>query len=74
MRLLPSFPFKRQLPLVLLVVAAAALAWGLVTGEGGFIALGAIGLVGLVLGYGVSRVLGPEPADDDDAGLPRSGG
>ncbi len=43
-RLLPAFPFKRQLPLTLATVSAVVLGFGLLGADGAMTALGAIGL------------------------------
>jgi hypothetical protein len=65
--LLPVLPGGRALPWVLAVAAAAVLAFGLVEGDRATIAVGAAGLLGVLIAFPLARVIvGRPPGDGDD--------
>jgi hypothetical protein len=62
--LLPALPLGRRAPWVLGVIAAAALGWGLWQGDTGYIALGGVGLVGVVVAFPLAGLLLTAPSED----------
>ncbi len=64
-RLLPAFPFKKQLPFALAVVSAGVLGFGLLGGDGAMTALGAVGLAATAFAFLLAPFLIGRDGDDD---------
>jgi hypothetical protein len=62
-----SFPFRKQLPWVLLVVSVVVLATGMFSGSAGLLIIGAVGFIGFVAGYALPRLL-LKDEDEGEAG------
>lgn len=65
--LFPAFPGSRALPLILALLSLGVLVLGILAEESGTIALGAVGVAALLVGYPLSRVImGLGGTDDPD--------
>ncbi|MBI5948835.1 MAG: hypothetical protein HY875_11920 [Chloroflexi bacterium] len=65
-RLLPAFPFKRWLPVVLAAASVVVLVIGLLSSDGAMTALGALGLAATVFAFFLAPLLIGRDGDGDD--------
>jgi hypothetical protein len=70
MGLLPSLPFGKRLPIILLVLAVAGLGYGAISGNWQLVGLAAVAVVAVVFAFPVAGWLLGEP-DEDEAGSRR---
>lgn len=68
--LLPAFPGGRAMPWVLLGVSAAVLVAGFIRGDGATMAVGGVGLAGVVVGFPLARIVAGKPPPSDGADGP----
>ena len=65
-RLLPAFPFKRWLPLVLAAASALVLVFGLLSSDGAMTGLGAVGVAATAFAFLLAPLLIGRDGDGDD--------